>query len=74
MWCPHGEDAPRFEIISGAKVFPNRGSPHSALEPGLRSVAFERRATIYYRVAGATDEIVRILHAGRDAGRGFGGG
>ena len=37
--------------------FPNRGSPHAALGPGLRSIPFERRATIYYRVSGATVEI-----------------
>ena len=48
--------------------FPNRGTPRDALKPALRSVAFERRATIYYRVA-AQDivEIVRILHRGLDA-------
>ena len=54
--------------------FPNRGTPHDELAPGLRSVAFERRASIYYRVTGPRVEILRILHAGRDAKRSFEGG
>jgi toxin ParE1/3/4 len=51
--------------------FPRRGSPHAQLGPGLRSIPFERRATIYYRLAGPAVEIVRILHRGLDAGREF---
>lgn len=51
--------------------FPNQGSPRDNLEPGLRSVTFKRRATIYYRVELKTVRIVRILGAGRDAEREF---
>ena len=51
--------------------FPRRGSPHDKLQPALRSIAFERRAAIYYRVAGSAVEIVRILHRGLDADREF---
>ena len=47
--------------------FPNRGSPHDELGPGLRSVPFERRATIYYRVTAETVDIMHIAWAGRDA-------
>jgi toxin ParE1/3/4 len=47
--------------------FPNRGTPHDELEPGLRSVPFERWATIYYRVTSETVDIVHIAYAGRDA-------
>lgn len=47
--------------------FPNRGSPHDELGAGLRSVPFERRATIYYRVTPETVDIVHIAWAGRDA-------
>jgi len=57
----------------GLADFPGRGTPHDELSPGLRSVAFERRATIYYRVAGRTVEIVRVFHAGRDPERAFEG-
>lgn len=46
--------------------FPNRGSPREDLEPGLRNIAFEGRATIYYRVETGKVRIVRILAAGRD--------
>lgn len=50
--------------------FPGRGTPHDDLEPGLRSIAFRRRATIYYRVTEAV-EIVRVLYAGMDPERAF---
>lgn len=51
--------------------FPDRGSPREELGPGLRSVVFERRATIIY--LGTPDEvvIVRIIHRGRDPSRFF---
>lgn len=51
--------------------FPNRGTPRNPLEPGLRSIPFERRATIYYRVAERVVEIVRILRRGLDVDREF---
>lgn len=51
--------------------FPNRGTPQEEMAAGLRSIAFERRATIYYRVGEAV-EIVRVIYAGRDAQRAFG--
>lgn len=47
--------------------FPNRGTPHDELTPGLRSVPFERPATIYYRVTPMTVDIMHIAWAGRDA-------
>ena len=53
--------------------FPNRGTPREDLAPGLRSIPFERRATIYYVVEREAVRIVRILHAGRDPGREFAG-
>jgi plasmid stabilization system protein ParE len=51
--------------------FPNRGSPQDDLEPGLRRIAFEGRATIYYRVEADRVRILRILAAGRDPTREF---
>ncbi|HEX8513998.1 MAG TPA: type II toxin-antitoxin system RelE/ParE family toxin [Allosphingosinicella sp.] len=45
--------------------FPGRGSPHEELEPGLRSIPFERRATIFYRIGRDSVEIVRVRYAGR---------
>jgi toxin ParE1/3/4 len=46
--------------------FPNRGTPQHEVEPGLRSIPFERRATIFYRVGWDSVEIVRIRYAGQD--------
>jgi toxin ParE1/3/4 len=54
------------------EYFPERGTPRDEWEAGLRSIPFERRATICYRLIGQTAEIVRVLYAGKDAGRAFG--
>ncbi len=51
--------------------FPMRGSPRDDLVPGLRTVSFERRATIAYMVQGRYVRIMRVLHHGRDAGEVF---
>lgn len=51
--------------------FSNRGTPHDELKPGLRSVAFERRATIFFEVEGSIVRILQILHGGRDPERVF---
>lgn len=53
--------------------FPGRGTPRDDLAPGLRGIPFRRRATIYYRVTDRPVEVVRVLHAGRDALRAFNG-
>jgi toxin ParE1/3/4 len=54
------------DVCRNLSEFPNRGTPHPELMKGLRTVPFERRATIAYRVAGDEIEILRILHGGRD--------
>ena len=46
--------------------FPNRGTPRNDLTKGLRTVAFERRATIAYRAQEDAVTILRVLHHGRD--------
>ena len=51
--------------------FPRQGTPRDDLAPGLRTIAFERRAIIVYREEGATLRIVRIVHRGRDLGQAF---
>ena len=51
--------------------FPGRGSPRDDLAPGLRTIAFERRAVIAYLVQPGTVRIVRILRRGRDIGHAF---
>src|ERR1700710_742188 len=47
-------------------TFPNRGTKRDDLAPGLRTIAFERRVTIAYRVLKTRVEIVTIAYAGRD--------
>jgi toxin ParE1/3/4 len=39
--------------------FPHRGTPRDDLSPGARSLSFERRILIFYRVK---DEMVQIMH------------
>jgi toxin ParE1/3/4 len=46
--------------------FPGRGTPRDDLAPGLRTLSFERRAVIAYKVQAGDVQIVRILYGGRD--------
>ena len=48
------------------RYFPNRGTPRSDLGSGLRSVTFERRVIVAYRVGQGAVFIVRLLGAARD--------
>jgi plasmid stabilization system protein ParE len=45
--------------------FPQRGTARDDLRPGLRTVGFERRATIAFTVKGEDVVILRVLYAGR---------
>ena len=45
--------------------FPERGRRRDDIAPGLRTIAFERRVLIAYRVLPGTVEIVAILYGGR---------
>jgi toxin ParE1/3/4 len=47
-------------------LVPLAGRPRDDLAPGLRSVPFERRAVIIYRILEETVEITNIFHGGRD--------
>jgi toxin ParE1/3/4 len=47
-------------------TFPERGTKRDDLGPGIRTVGFERRATIAFRVEDDAVRIVRIFYAGRD--------
>jgi toxin ParE1/3/4 len=44
---------------------PHGGRPRDDLEPGLRTVPFERRAVIAYRVTSVV-EITNVFYGGRD--------
>src|SRR5437588_1577538 len=47
-------------------TFPNRGRRRDDIRPGLRTMGFERRATIVFQVREAEVVIVRIFYGGRD--------
>jgi plasmid stabilization system protein ParE len=49
----------------GFAEFPERGTRHDDIAPGLRTVGWRRRATIAFEVTGNTVVILRILYAGR---------
>jgi toxin ParE1/3/4 len=51
--------------------FPNRGTRHDNIARGLKTLSFERRATIAYMVEADRVLIVRVLHKGRDINREF---
>lgn len=50
----------------GLRDFPERGKRRDDLWPGLRTMGFERRATIAFTVAPEAVTILRILYGGRD--------
>ena len=45
--------------------FPNRGTPRFHLAAGLRTVTFERRIIIAYRVKGQQVIVARLIHTAR---------
>ena len=47
-------------------TFPERGTRRDDIRPGLRTLGFERRATIIFQVTGQEVLIVRVLYGGRD--------
>lgn len=47
------------------ETFPERGTRHDDIAPGLRTVGWRRRATIAFEVVGNRVVILRILYAGR---------
>ena len=52
--------------------FPQRGTKRDDLRPGLRTLGFERRATLAFTVKGEDIIILRILYAGRSLDLAFG--
>lgn len=47
-------------------TFPERGTRRPDIMPGLRTIGFERRVTIAFRVLRVRVEIVAIAYGGRD--------
>ena len=48
------------------ETFPNRGTRRDDIRQGMRTIAFERRATIVFQVVKAEVVIVRIFYGGQD--------
>jgi toxin ParE1/3/4 len=48
------------------ETFPERGTRRDDIRPGLRTMGFERRATIVFQVKRAEVVIVRIFYGGQD--------
>jgi toxin ParE1/3/4 len=47
-------------------TFPERGTKRDDIRPGIRTLGFERRATIVFQVKRAEIVIVRIFYGGQD--------
>ncbi len=52
-------------FIAGFDTFPERGSVHNEIRPGLRMIGFERRVTVAFLIDGQEVVFLRILYAGR---------
>ncbi|MCA0000002.1 MULTISPECIES: type II toxin-antitoxin system RelE/ParE family toxin [unclassified Mesorhizobium] len=48
-------------------TFPERGTRHDDIRPGLRTVGYRRRATIAFAIEDETVTILRVFHGGRHA-------
>jgi toxin ParE1/3/4 len=48
------------------QAFPERGTRRDDLAPGVRTIGFERRVTIAFRVLEDAVEILAVAYAGRD--------
>lgn len=70
-----GQSSPRIAIEYVRRIrtacfaladFPERGTRRDDILPGLRTIGFERRVTIAFRVLKTRVEIVSIAYGGRD--------
>jgi toxin ParE1/3/4 len=55
-----------LDHIATLAEFPQRSTPREDIRPGLRTVAWKRRATIAYVVEERDVVIVGVFYAGRD--------
>jgi toxin ParE1/3/4 len=62
-----GEYIDRIEAACVAlETFPERGTRRDDIRPGLRTMGFERRATIVFQVIAREVVIIRIFYGGQD--------
>lgn len=64
-------DARIRTVCMRLELFPRRGTPHPEIRPGLRTIFFERRASIAYEVEDDAVRIIQILYAGRERSASF---
>lgn len=57
------------EACRELELSPLRGRQRDDVLPGLKTVGFERRAIIVFRVRGSRVSIIRILYGGQDVER-----
>ncbi|MFV0645057.1 MAG: type II toxin-antitoxin system RelE/ParE family toxin [Sphingomonadaceae bacterium] len=57
--------------IAALSEFPNRGTPRDDLSDRLRTLAFERRLIIAYKINDETVTVLRVINAARDLGSDF---
>jgi toxin ParE1/3/4 len=55
-----------YRFCQRLETFPARGTVREDIRPGLRTVGFERRATVAFKIDGDEVRIVRVLYGGRD--------
>ncbi|MER9296688.1 type II toxin-antitoxin system RelE/ParE family toxin [Mesorhizobium sp. M0621] len=55
-----------IDYCSDFDTFPERGTRHDDVRPGLRTVGYRRRATIAFTIKDKTVTVVRIFHGGQD--------
>ena len=48
------------------EVFPERGTRRDDIRPGIRTIGFERRATIVFQVKRSEVVIIRIFYGGQN--------
>lgn len=62
----------RVEVrIVSLTEFPERGTPRDELAARFRSLAFERRLVIEYKIDGTVATVLRVINGARDPGQQF---
>lgn len=57
----------RIEVrCAGLADYPEKGTPRDDFAPGIRTMIFERRVVIAYRVEGSQVVILRVVSGARD--------
>jgi toxin ParE1/3/4 len=55
-----------YTACMGLATFPERGRRRDDILPGLRTIGFERRVTVAFRVLKTQVQIITIAYGGRD--------